>query len=316
MSHFLNREKLNLWLPKLIEKAEDEILLIVPYIKTSDTILKALKKANKDHKRIVVIYRENKLNANEKEKLFSLENLDLLHHPNIHCKCYFNGDLIIIGSMNLYEYSEKNNREMGYIINCLSEENANEIYEVDCLSENLFTTVNDAIEEIKEIVNGSTIEKKSKITLTEGFDLYITKTNFEKALIECDDLNHHFDNKKFEPVRMDIELSYLNFYDIVCSNYFDNINLHMESNRIGLHLKIDKSERLQIFNKWKKEYNLYSIKGFKTYWNNESKPIYLYKDKKYNFWSENENNDKKTYNAYKKGLKMFFEYYQKLKKEV
>tara|TARA_R110002050_G_scaffold261479_1_gene401441 strand:- start:205 stop:399 length:195 start_codon:yes stop_codon:yes gene_type:complete len=61
MAHFLNREKFNFWIPKLITKAEEEVLLIVPYIKTSETVLKALQKANRDNKRIVIIYRENKL---------------------------------------------------------------------------------------------------------------------------------------------------------------------------------------------------------------------------------------------------------------
>ena len=76
MSHFLNREKFNFWIPKLITKAEEEVLLIVPYIQTSKTILKALQKANNANKRIVIVYRENKLNDAEKAKLFALENLE------------------------------------------------------------------------------------------------------------------------------------------------------------------------------------------------------------------------------------------------
>lgn len=316
MSHFLNREKFNFWIPKLITKAEDEVLLIVPYIKTSESVLNALQKANKENKRIVIIYRENKLPELEKEKLLSLENLDLLHHPNIHCKCYYNGDVIIIGSMNLYEYSEKNNREMGYLINCIDEESANEIYGVDYLTENMFSTIYETQVELREIINGSTIEKKSKITLKDGFDLHITKTSFEKALIECETLNKYFDNKKFAPIRVDLPLDYLNFYEIVCSNYFDNIDLYMEDNRLALHLNIENKEKVKLFDLWKKDYDLYRFKGFKHYWNDESKPIYIYKDKKYDFWVKNDENDKKIFNAYQKGLKKIFEYYQKLKKEI
>ena len=316
MSHFLNREKFNFWIPKLIAKAEEEVILIVPYIKTSETVLKALQKANKDNVRIVIIYRENKLADDEKQKLLSLENLDLLHHPNIHCKCYYNGDILIIGSMNLYEYSEKNNREMGYIINCISEEEANEVYEVDYLTENMFSTIYEALGEIRQIINGSTFEKKSNITLNDGFNLNITKSSFEKALMECQNLNEYFGNKKFEPIRVDIDLDYLNLYEIVCTNYFDNVDLILEEKRLKLILNIEEKEKEKLFELWKKDYNEFRFKGFKHYWDYHTKPIYIYKDRKYKFWNENAENDKKILEAYQKGLKKVFEYYQKLKKGV
>jgi phosphatidylserine/phosphatidylglycerophosphate/cardiolipin synthase-like enzyme len=113
MALFLNTNRFNEWLPKLISEAESELVIIVPYIQISNNIFKALNTADANGVEIILIYRENKLSVEEKNKLLLLNNISLLHHPNIHCKCYFNGDLLIIGSMNLYEYSEKNNREMG-----------------------------------------------------------------------------------------------------------------------------------------------------------------------------------------------------------
>ena len=115
MPLFLNTKKLNYWLPKLISKAEKELVIIVPYIQTSERIFEALKIANSNQVEIILIYRENKLPIKEKEKLLSLNNINLLHHPNIHCKCYYNGEILILSSMNLYDYSEKNNREMGIL---------------------------------------------------------------------------------------------------------------------------------------------------------------------------------------------------------
>lgn len=53
----------------------------------------------------------------EREKLHSLDNLTIMNHPNVHAKCYLNDSSMIVCSMNLYEYSEKNNREMGFCLN-------------------------------------------------------------------------------------------------------------------------------------------------------------------------------------------------------
>jgi hypothetical protein len=317
MSHFLNREKFNFWIPKLITQADEEVILIVPYIQTSDTILKALQKANKDNKRIVIVYRENKLSDKEKEKLLALDNLDLLHHPNIHCKCYYNGDLLIIGSMNLYEYSEKNNREMGVVFGNLDEGEIVEKYNVEYFQVDEFSSIADPLEEIRQIINGSTLEKSSKITLQHGFKLNTIQTEFEKVLLHCEVLNNYFGNKVFKPIiQEETGIEHLEFYDIVCSNYYDNIDLYLEEKRLALILNISEKEKKILFELWKKSYDEYKFKGFKHYWDYHSKPIYIYKDRKYKFWNENEENDKKILNAYQKGLKKVFEYYQKLKNEV
>ncbi len=87
MAKFLNTALLNEWIPKLIEETKSELMIIVPYIKTSDRMYNYLQEANNRGVHTVLIYRENKLLANEKAKLAALENLDLMYHPNIHCKC-------------------------------------------------------------------------------------------------------------------------------------------------------------------------------------------------------------------------------------
>jgi hypothetical protein len=317
MSHFLNREKFNFWIPELITKADEEVILIVPYIKTSEMVFSALKKANKDNKRIVIIYREDKLDSIEKEKLLALENVDLLHHPNIHCKCYYNGDILILGSMNLYEYSEKNNREMGVIFSALDEGETEEKYKVDYFELDVFSSIAEPLEEIRQIINGSTLEKKSKVTIENGFSLNTIQTEFQKTLKDCEFLNKYFGNKVFEPIMQEeTGVEHLEFYDIVCTNFYDNIDLYFEEKRVALVLNISLKEKEKIFQLWKNEYDEYRFKGFKHYWDSHTKPIYIYKDRKYNFWNDNIENDKKILGAIQKGLKKVFEYYQKLKKEI
>lgn len=161
MAIFLNTPKLNHWIPKLIQESEKELILVVPYIQTSDNIYESLQTADKNNVEITLIYRENKLSEKEKLKLISLKNLNLLHHPNIHCKCYFNGQLLIVGSMNLYDYSEINNREMGVLIHHTSLNQKGEEDDWSCGDDKAL--FDDAITEIREIVNGSKIENLRKI---------------------------------------------------------------------------------------------------------------------------------------------------------
>jgi phosphatidylserine/phosphatidylglycerophosphate/cardiolipin synthase-like enzyme len=60
MALFLNTPKLNYWIPKLIEESKEELILIVPYIQTSENILNALNVADNKGVEITLIYRENK----------------------------------------------------------------------------------------------------------------------------------------------------------------------------------------------------------------------------------------------------------------
>lgn len=269
MPLFLNTQKLNEWIPKLINETEKELVLIVPYIKTSNRIYNELYEVNKRGVETTIVYRENKLNDFEKAKLESLDNLNLMHHPNIHCKCYYNEKYLIVSSINLYEYSEKNNREMGILISKNSLNPDAIIRNGD--DEQVFK---DVIDEIKEIMNGSHMEKKSRETLTEGFELEIIKTEKEKVAEVCTTLNRFFANKKFEPVLWG------NKWRAVCSNYFDKIDVHIDY-RLEFHFKLPDDKLEETFNRFIPFYHEYRIQGFKMYWNHHSAPLYLYLDSKH-----------------------------------
>ena len=53
--------------------------------------------------------------------------------PNLHAKCYFNEDRMIITSMNMYEFSEKHNREMGVLLKAGEPGYADALREVDSI---------------------------------------------------------------------------------------------------------------------------------------------------------------------------------------
>nr|WP_319572546.1 phospholipase D family protein [uncultured Draconibacterium sp.] len=293
MAKFLNTEKIIQWIKEIIASAEDELIIIVPYIKTSSRIYDSLYQANQKGVDITLIYRENKLSSSEKQKLLSLQNLNLLHHPNIHAKCYYNGDLLLICSMNLYDYSEKNNREMGvllHLVDIQSDENPYSSYFNDQQIEFL-----NAKKEIREIINGSTIDRINSSKHNGSFELDNIKSEEELAQERCNNRNRFFLNKKFEPLKQRDDLWYE-----CCSNYYDHVDVTFEGHRVGFQFKHPDINLEELYAKWMKSYKEYEIKDFKYYWNYFESPLYLYSDKRYN-WDYLRNRSEEEYQMKVKG---------------
>ena len=281
MALFLNTQRLNQFIPELIKSSKDELVLIVPYVHISKTIFKALELANKNGVQIILIYRENKLNEQEKKKLLSLDNISLLHHPHIHSKCYFNGGLLIISSMNLYEYSELNNREMGSLF--VHEELGDSLglytlsdHDIEVDSSDFF---NDAKREMAAIVSSASVEHISTYYRESKFDVTILMSANEQCQALCDRLSRHFMNKKFIPVNL-----YGDVYNPTCFNYYDRIEVSWEDRRWVLTIKELDSTLNELFGEWKQTYEEYEFSGFKYYWNSIKEPIYLYADWNHNMW--------------------------------
>ena len=251
MAKFLNKDTLNEWIPRLIKETERELVIIVPYIKTSENVYSHLFEANKRGVETTIVYRENKLSPQEKVKLESLDNLNLMYHPNVYAKCYLNEKYMILTSMNMNEYSEKNNREMGMLLSKADDE----LFNDDSL------IFEEAVLEIREIINGSNIEKKSRETVELGFEMDIIKTEKEKIEEDCKKLNKAFIHKRFEPHEINEE------YYCVCKNYFDKIDLAID-HHVFLILQMEESKINQIYTNCRPFIKEYHFKGFKFYWNN------------------------------------------------
>ena len=52
----------------------------------------------------------------EKEWLESMTSIKTSVRKNLHAKCYLNGKEALLTSMNLYEYSQEHNDEMGILV--------------------------------------------------------------------------------------------------------------------------------------------------------------------------------------------------------
>lgn len=103
-----------------------------------------------------LIYKEGELSNKERKRFSEIENLNLFFHPNIHSKCMYNEKYFLLTSMNLYEYSQKHNREMGVVFRRTDEEGIGwNDYRLGKDDESIFQ---DAIAEFQSILNSSEFE--------------------------------------------------------------------------------------------------------------------------------------------------------------
>ena len=116
MATFLRTNDISANLERIIEDEKGgQLLLISPYLQFSDRIRDALKLQDMLKQDIRVVFRENRLRPNESEWL-AKTNIRTSVRGSLHAKCYLNDRLALITSMNLYEYSQQNNDEMGVLV--------------------------------------------------------------------------------------------------------------------------------------------------------------------------------------------------------
>lgn len=116
MAEFLTTSGTSHHIENIIMNAKKKLYLVSPYLQLSKTFYERLKDASTNGVEISIIYGKDELKPNEANSLAKLKNVKLYYFENLHAKCYFNEIQMVITSMNMYEFSEKNNREMGVLI--------------------------------------------------------------------------------------------------------------------------------------------------------------------------------------------------------
>jgi hypothetical protein len=176
--------------------------------------------------------------------------------------------------MNLYDYSEKNNREMGVLLHLLDiDEKKGYGFDRDQETEFLI-----AKKEIREIINGSTIERINSSKHNGTFVLESIKGEEEFAQERCDYRNKFFLNKKFEPFKQREDLWFER-----CTNYYDHVDITYEGNRIAFDFKHPDINLEELHGRWMKCYSEFEIKDFKYYWSYFKSSLYLYTDKRFDW---------------------------------
>ncbi|GGD26514.1 phospholipase D-like domain-containing protein [Flavobacterium orientale] len=177
MAKFLTTSGTSYYIESIILGAKKELYLVSPYLQISKTLSERLKDAASNGVFIKIIYGKSNLLADQLKLLESIQNLQIYFFDNLHAKCYFNEQTMVITSMNMYQFSEKNNREMGIFID----------KDADA---DLF---GDAYRETKSIIQSAVIHKKTGAIIKKESSVNIiqkekTKTQNPKGFcIRCND---------------------------------------------------------------------------------------------------------------------------------
>jgi len=123
MVKFLTTTEVTAEIEKLIKEAEKKVTLISPFVDIPRALLQNLQSACERNVEIRLIYGKRQgaedseeLKSEIKNQLSQLHTLTLHYLDNLHAKCYFNEHHMVITSMNLYDYSAHQNREMGILV--------------------------------------------------------------------------------------------------------------------------------------------------------------------------------------------------------
>lgn len=116
MAKFLATTGTNYHLEELIKGASDRLILISPFLKLNDRMKELLADKNRLKIDVRIVYGKSELQPQEIEWLRGLTYIRTSFCKNLHAKCYMNEEMCIITSLNLYEFSQVNNNEMGILI--------------------------------------------------------------------------------------------------------------------------------------------------------------------------------------------------------
>jgi phosphatidylserine/phosphatidylglycerophosphate/cardiolipin synthase-like enzyme len=186
MAKFLNTSATNYYLEELIKNAEDRLILISPFLKLNDKIKELLEDKNRLKIDIRIIYGKSELHPEEMNWLNELKFIRTSFCKNLHAKCYINESSCIITSLNLYEFSQVNNNEMGIFVDRdtdseLYKDTYSEAQRIIRISDEVRISLDKVDNETKEKEQGvaksstSKIAKKNKLKTADFLDLLTEK---------------------------------------------------------------------------------------------------------------------------------------------
>ena len=127
MAKFLNTSGITSQLEEIIKgSGGGRLLLISPYLKFNSKIKDLLEyQAQRWKTDIRIVYGKTELRSEETEWLAN-NDVRTSFREHLHAKCYMNDRWALVTSMNLYEFSQQNNDEMGILV---SAEEDTELYQ-------------------------------------------------------------------------------------------------------------------------------------------------------------------------------------------
>ena len=164
MAKFLHTSATNYYLEELIKSTNEKLILISPFLKLNNRIKELLEDKNRLKIDIRIVYGKSELKNDEINWLKELDYIRTSFCENLHAKCYMNENTSIVTSMNLYDFSQINNNEMGILIDKetdseLYKENKEEVERIIRISDEIRMSIEKVI--IKENNINNKIKKLS-----------------------------------------------------------------------------------------------------------------------------------------------------------
>lgn len=120
MSKFIQETELILGIENIFRDANEYIMIVSPFIKLHQRVKDILKaKINNPDVQLIILFGKNEGDISKSiypdDLLFfsSFPNIEIRYESRLHAKYYANEFSSIITSMNLYDYSQNNNIEVG-----------------------------------------------------------------------------------------------------------------------------------------------------------------------------------------------------------
>ncbi len=114
MAKFLDTTEISYRIERLLKDAQKQIILISPYLKLRPRVKELIEDAVRLGVRVSVVYGKKEA-CDGAEQLRAMAGVKVTFCKNVHAKCYLNETVGIVTSLNLYDFSEAKNQEMGVL---------------------------------------------------------------------------------------------------------------------------------------------------------------------------------------------------------
>lgn len=122
MAEFVKGNQLNAELEKIFDNANEQLVIISPFIKLHSRFVDVLKSKKENNKlKITIVFGKNEdnisksFNEEDFEFLKDFPNIEIKYEPRLHAKYYASESAALLSSMNLYDYSQNHNIEFGIL---------------------------------------------------------------------------------------------------------------------------------------------------------------------------------------------------------
>ena len=97
MVQFLNTAKAYSEIEAIVSRAENDLVLISPYLQIPRPLMERLRFASeRKNVNIVIVCRRDSLHRDEFNEVKYISRLDLLDSPHLHAKCFYNENSMVV----------------------------------------------------------------------------------------------------------------------------------------------------------------------------------------------------------------------------